>query len=232
MRLLDSLFTAQPDLDAKSACSWSPQEPRYDIKAFALALRPLLDASSSLRKSSSYRYDLVDVARQVVANQSRVLLPQIKVAYSARDVEGFRKLTQQWLEHIEDLNQITGTEPSLLFGRWLARARAAARTPQEQAQLEFDATSLLLEWGPESSRVSGVHDYASREWSGLLEFYAQRWKVYFSTLAASLQSGEPAHQIDWFAINQEYAKEKKQYPQDTQGDSFTVVDKIYQRQQA
>jgi alpha-N-acetylglucosaminidase len=167
----DNLFSAQPTLTARSACQWSPQRPRYDLKAFSAAVGFLLQVDPALRESSAYRYDLVDVARQTVSNNSRLLLPNINAAYTAGDIARFRQLTRQWLEQIDLLDRIAGTEPSLLLGPWLASAKAAASTSAERAQLEFDARSLLLEWGPPSSRDSGVHDYANREWQGLLGFY-------------------------------------------------------------
>ncbi len=223
----DNLFSAQPSLTVQSACAWSPQEPRYDLKAFSVALGPLLDVNPSLRSSSAYRYDLVDVARQTIANDSRVLLPAINAAYSGGDIAQFRKLTKQWMKWIEHLDRVAGTEPSLLFGAWLAGAKAAAAGQAEEAQLEFDAISLLLEWGPESSRDSGVHDYANREWNGLLEYYGQRWGAFFTTLETSLEKRVPNSSIDWFAMDQDYAKRSKQYPEQPERDFYAVIEGIY-----
>jgi Alpha-N-acetylglucosaminidase (NAGLU) tim-barrel domain/Alpha-N-acetylglucosaminidase (NAGLU) C-terminal domain/Alpha-N-acetylglucosaminidase (NAGLU) N-terminal domain len=218
----DNLFSARPELTAQSACSWAPKEPRYDLAAYSMALQPLLGVSNSLRNSSAYRYDLVDVARQTLANTSRTLLPRIDAAYQARDLERFRALTLEWLEKIEQLNLLAATEPSLLIGKWIGSARAAAAHGDEQAQLEFDACSLLLEWGPESSRDSGVHDYANREWNGLLEHYRDRWAAYFSALDSTLESGEPAKPIDWFAMDVAWSKRKKNFPEEPQGDFYQV----------
>jgi alpha-N-acetylglucosaminidase len=159
----DNLFAARPSLAAKSACSWSPQEPGYDLDAFASALVPLLSIATSLRESSAYRYYLVDVARQSIANQSRVLLPRINDAYKSGDLSLFEQLTQEWLKQIDLLNRLVALEPLLLLGGWIDSSRAVAAGANEEAQLEFDACSLLLEWGPESSRNSGVHDYIPLE---------------------------------------------------------------------
>jgi alpha-N-acetylglucosaminidase len=224
----DNLFTAQPSLTAKSGCSWSPGEGRYDLEAFTAAPGPLLEVDSSLRNSSAYRYDLVDVARQTIANRSRILLPQINEAYTIGDLRRFRELTRQWLRQIELLSQIAATEPSLLLGSWIASAKGAAGNTTEEAQLEFDACSLLLEWGPESSRDSGVRDYANREWNGLLEYYGQRWAAYFSMLDASLEKHEPVREIDWFAMDQEFAWRRKQFPVQASGDPYRVIQTILQ----
>lgn len=219
----DNLFGAQPGLGVKSACTWSPQEPRYNLVAFSKAIGMLLQVAPVLRSSSAYRYDLVDVARQTISNQSRILLPQINSAYSTGDIGQFRLLTRGWLDRISALNQIVGTEAEFLLGRWVAAAKAAGATPGEKQQLEFDARSLLVEWGPDSSRYSGVHDYANREWNGLLEFYHARWLAYFSALEGALESGKPVVDIDWFAMDEKWAREANVYPPSEAGDSYEII---------
>jgi alpha-N-acetylglucosaminidase len=219
----DNLFSARPSLTAKSACSWSPQEPRYDLAAFSAAIGALLKVHPSLRETSAYRYDLADVARQTIANNSRLLLPKIHAAYRAADIPLFRKLTQCWLQQITLLEQVVGTESDFLLGRWLASAKAAAKSSTEQAQLEFDARSILLEWGPEASKISGVHDYANREWHGLLGHYRERWAAYFSMLDSSFEKHEAVHEIDWFAMDQAWARQTNDYPVRPQGDPYAVI---------
>lgn len=222
----DNLFAAQPDLHARSACTWSPKEPRYDLKIFATALEPLLRIDPSLRNTSAYRYDLVDVARQVVSNRSRVLLPRILAAYTGKDLGQFQQLTDEWLKQMDMLDRIVATEPSLLMGRWIAEARAAAEGADEQAQLEFDACSLLLEWGPAASRDSGIHDYANREWNGLLTFYRERWAAFFAMLQSVLEKNEPEKEIDWFAMDVAWSKRKKDFRVQPQGDFYDVIRNI------
>lgn len=219
----DNLFSAQPDLKARSACSWSPQEARYDLGTFQQAIGYLLQVRESLRDSSAYRYDLVDIARQTIANQSRILLPRIDEAYTAGDARLFHQLTQQWLGHITSLNRVVATEGSFLLGRWLAASRAAAESAAEQDQLEFDARSLLVEWGPPASSDSGVHDYANREWNGLLEFYCRRWSLYFTSLETALRNRSPAKPIDWFEVNQSWAKQQNRYPTAPEGEAYETV---------
>lgn len=219
----DNLFSAQPGLTIQSACSWSPQLPRYDLATFKAAVEYLLNIRPSLRTSSAYRYDLVDVARQTLANQSRVLLPRINAAYTAKDAQAFGQLTQQWLDRISALNRIVACDQAFLLGPWIASARAAGGSPAEQQQLEFDVCSLLLEWGPEASRNSGVHDYANREWNGLLEFYRNRWSIYFSALENSLKNNEAVKEIDWFTIDQDFARQGNTYLIHPEADFYQTI---------
>lgn len=219
----DNLFSAQPSLTAKSACSFSPKTPRYDMAVFASAIGALLQVGPALRGSSAYRYDLVDVARQTIANTSRTLLPRIQQAFAARDAKQFQKLTHEWLARMDWLNRVAGTQPDLLVGAWLDGAKQAARTPGEERQLEFDARSLLVEWGPRASEASGVHDYANREWNGLLEFYRERWALYFSSLAEALEKQEEPKAIDWFGVDEEWAKRTNRYASTPRGEAYEVV---------
>jgi alpha-N-acetylglucosaminidase len=189
-----------------------------------------MSIDTTLQKTSAYNYDLVDVARQVIANHSRVLLPRIESAFKSGDLHLFRELTQRWLNEIQLLDRLAAAEPSLLLGRWLAFARAAAKNPEDQAQFEFDARSLLLEWGSETSRASGVHDYANREWNGLLEHYRDRWATYFSMLDESLEKHTPVHEIDWFALDQDWARQKREFPVQPRGDAYETVKEIWNEQ--
>ena len=62
--------------------------------AFEQALPQMLQAAPALRASETYRYDLVDIARQTLANESRVLLPRIGAAYGQADRPRFEALSR------------------------------------------------------------------------------------------------------------------------------------------
>ena len=89
----DGLFGARPSLDVRSAATWSPTAARYDPARFNGAVCELLEVAPALRTTSAYRHDLVDITRQALSNQSRLLLPRIKAAYEAKDRKQFQALT-------------------------------------------------------------------------------------------------------------------------------------------
>ena len=70
----ESIFNAQPSLDATRTGHWAPDVLRYDAEALKPALTELLQVAPALRNTASYRYDLTDVTRQVLANEARNLL--------------------------------------------------------------------------------------------------------------------------------------------------------------
>lgn len=224
----DGLFGARPGLNVKSAAAWSPQSERYDTAAFDRALTELLAVDTKLRGSSAYRYDLLDVARQVLANRSRVLLPQIRAAYEVRDATLFGQLTRTWLDWMKLLDDALATSEQHLLGRWLAEARAWGADRAERDRLEYDARSIVTTWGDREGSDAGLRDYANREWSGLVSgLYLPRWRRYFAELSEALaEKREPAG-IDWFATDDTWAHGHETYPQRPSGSIERLARRIH-----
>nr|WP_272924083.1 alpha-N-acetylglucosaminidase [Streptomyces sp. SID5789] len=221
----DSLFTARPRLNATTAASWSPGAMRYDPATVREALAELLQVSPSLRATDAYRFDLVDVARQALANRSRSLLPEIKTAYDAKDLSRFRALAAEWKGDLALLDRLLATDTRFLLGPWLEDAKSWGRTPAERAAAEFDARSILTTWGHRSgSDTGGLRDYANREWSGLVrDFYAMRWTTYLDSLDAALVTGRPPSAVDWFALENAWNQERDRYPVHPSGDPVAAA---------
>ncbi|MFI1393472.1 alpha-N-acetylglucosaminidase [Streptomyces sp. NPDC020681] len=209
----DGLFAARPSLTATRAASWSPDAARYDLAAFDRALSELLQVAPRLRDSSAYRHDLLDVTRQVLSNRSRLLLPRIKAAYEAAERPLFAELTATWLDWMTLLDEVLATSEQHLLGRWLAGARSWGADRAEKDRLEYDARSVITTWGGRAASEQGLHDYANREWSGLVgSLYRLRWKTYFAELSAALAEGRPPAETDWFAMEDDWAHRHDTHP--------------------
>ncbi|MDQ0758570.1 alpha-N-acetylglucosaminidase [Streptomyces canus] len=216
----DGLFGARPSLTANKAAAWGPEKDRYDTTAFDAALTELLAVRAELRGSSAYRYDVVDVARQVLSNRSRVLLPQIKAAHDAGDKALFGRLTKTWLGWMDLLDDLLATSGPHLLGRWLSDARSWGADRPEKDRLEYDVRSLITTWGGRQSSEEGLHDYANREWSGLVGgLYRTRWQTYFDTLA----TGKDPATIDWFALEDRWAHAHETHSTDPHGSPYALA---------
>ncbi|MBI0292936.1 alpha-N-acetylglucosaminidase C-terminal domain-containing protein [Streptomyces sp. PRKS01-29] len=223
----DGLFGARPSLSANKAAAWGPEADRYDTTAFDTALTELLRVSPRLRDSSAYAYDLADVARQVLSNRSRVLLPQITAAYEDGDRGRFDRLTTTWLSWMKLMDEVLATSGQHLLGRWLADARSWGATRAEKDQLEYDARSIITTWGGRASSEEGLHDYANREWSGLVGgLYHLRWKTYFDELSAALAADRQPAEIDWFALEDRWAHQHDSLPVRTSGDIHKLARQV------
>ena len=221
----DSLFAARPSLDAVTAATWSPPSMRYDPAYVRRALGELLQVAPGLQRSDAYCFDLVNTARQALADGGRALLPRIAGAYRAGDLAGFRSLVTEWHGDLALLERLTASDPRFLLGPWLAAARSQGADTAEQDRLEYDARSILTTWGGRGpSDGGGLHDYAGREWSGLIgDVYAPRWAVWFAALDRALSTGGDPAPVDWFAMDDAWAHRTTGYPVTPVGDPVTIA---------
>lgn len=224
----DGLFDALPSLTTTAASRESRTTVPYDTTLFAQALDQLLRVSPALRGSETYRYDLVDVARQVLDNDGRVLLPEIDAAYQAKNTALFDTLTGRWLSMMRLLNNLVGSDAHFLVGGYLAQARAWGSTPAERDSLEFDARSIITVWGGQTAAVQGGLDgYANREWNGLISgLYYPRWQQYFASLDTALAEGTSPAPIDWYSIDEAWASAHTAYPTQPHGDTYALAQQV------
>ncbi|WP_141726116.1 alpha-N-acetylglucosaminidase, partial [Actinacidiphila rubida] len=142
----DGLFAARPSLGATRGSPTSPARTRYDTTAFAGALTELLHAAPRVRATPLYRYDLVDVARQVLSNRSRDWLPRIRAAYDAANRPLLHDLTAQWLGTMRTLDALLRTRPEFMLGHWLRYGTRAAANPADRAAVQRDLRTLITVW--------------------------------------------------------------------------------------
>ncbi|NEB77775.1 alpha-N-acetylglucosaminidase, partial [Streptomyces sp. SID14478] len=226
----DGLFGARPSLTARSAATWSPKQLRYDAREFERALDHLLAVRAGLRNSSAYRTDLLDVARQALSNRGRALLPRIRGAYEAGDAAGFDRLTGDWLTLMDLLERLLATDSRHLLGRWVAAARAWGSDDAERARLAHDQLSLVTTWGTRSGAEAGLHDYANREWAGLVGgLYRTRWDACFAALRTGLAAKRTPRPIDWFALEDAWARDPGPLATRTTGDTYEVAVQVRER---
>ncbi|MER6975301.1 alpha-N-acetylglucosaminidase TIM-barrel domain-containing protein [Nocardioides sp. NPDC000445] len=215
----DSLFTAEPSLSANRSAEWSPGFARYDLAAFEAALPELAEAAPSVAQREAYRYDLTDTTRQVIANRSRALLPEIAAAYRAKDLATFDTLTAAWLRLMSRLDTVLAADDDFLLGPRLESART-----EGGAVAEHDLLNILTAWGHRAGFDSGLGDYANREWQGLVgDYYASRWKHYFTTLRTALTSGQAPAATDWFSFAEKWANASHRFPTKASGDPVSLA---------
>ncbi len=224
----ESLFDAQPGLDVHSASHWSPQAMRYDADGFKRVLPEILQVAPALRASETYQYDLVDIARQTLANESRLLLPQISSAYAAKDRLRFEALARRWLQLMDLQDQLLAANRFFLVGTWLGDVGAWASSPAEAAILKLDARSLLTTWGDrKASEGADLHDYGNKDWAGLTrDYYRARWQAYFESLDAELRLGPHGGSIDWFALGDAWNHGTESYTDRPRGDAYAIARRI------
>ena len=213
---------------ARPALGMNPSTPG---ELMAPAWRRLLDAAPELRDVEPYRYDVVHVARQTLGSLGGRFYRDVCTAYQAKDRQATAEAGQRLLELLRDMDELLGTRPELLLGKWLEDSKRWATNDRERRLYEWNARTLITLWGP---RDSMLHEYSQRQWSGMLQgFYLPRWELFLSALDRSLEQGKPldAAQLesrlrDWEV---QWTHDTRPYPAMTHGDCLAVSEKLWNK---
>ena len=161
-----------------------PYRPRELVRAWTL----LLSDHERRGASEGYRFDVMDVGRQVLSNLGQEMIKQVALAYDARDLPRFRTETHRFHKLLLDVDALLATRNEYSFDRWVREARAWATNEDQARYYEWNASMLLTIWGPHDNPL--IFDYAWREWAGLIRlYYLPRWKMFHDHLASVLEDG-------------------------------------------
>ncbi|MFI5154514.1 MAG: alpha-N-acetylglucosaminidase, partial [Chitinophagales bacterium] len=179
----ESIITGRPTFDSTTV--WTRTKLNYAPKDLLPAWDLFIADAEKGVKSDGFEFDLVDITRQVLANYASVLQKKWVNAFRAHDSVLFDKYSNEFLKLISDMDDLLGTRKDFLLGPWLSSARQWGTSQEERALYERNARDLVTLWGDENSPL---HEYANRQWSGLLnDFYRQRWLKFFVILKNSFR---------------------------------------------
>jgi alpha-N-acetylglucosaminidase len=164
----------------------------YDDATLARALDSLLAAAPVLGGSDAYRYDVVNLTRQVIGQRGLPLVNQVQDAYERKDRPGLLAAEQRVDALLRDLDRLVATRPEFLLGRWIADAKRWGTTDAERRLYEWNARNIITLWGTKCTE--GENDdlnlYAFKEWQGMFtSYFLPRWDAFFARLNAPLDAG-------------------------------------------
>jgi alpha-N-acetylglucosaminidase len=202
----------------------------YSNERLAQAWEQLLRAAPAAGKSDAYRFDLVSVTLQVLANYSGELQAQAAEAWRAKDRQSLQAASRGMLGLIRDLDELLATRPEYLLGNWLEEARRWGENRAEKDRLEWNARRVLTMWGDQTM----IRDYSRREWSGMLTgFYLPRWEKFFAAADAALASGASFDAAGFDRDLQEWERRwadgHDSYPTRPRGDSLRVSRRLWEK---
>ena len=183
-----SIVAARPALDVKKSGPNAGLEIPYDPALIIRAQSLLLEDADKLSASRPYRFDLVDVQRQMMTNLGQLIHRKAAEAFRSKDREAFTLHSERFLGMLADMDTLLRTRSEYSFDRWLTEARSWGETEEEKNQMERDATSLVTIWGADGD--PRIFDYSWREWAGLINgYYLPRWQKFYTMLQQHLDEG-------------------------------------------
>ena len=225
----ESILQARPTLD--SATRWTKTKLNYDPQDLLPAWDELILAAQSSKASDGYQYDLVDLSRQVLANYAFPVQRRFVAAYHKKDIAVFKSESAKFIALIEDMDKLLATRKDFLLGPWVADARKWGENKGEKALYEMNAKDLITLWGDANNPL---HEYACRQWSGLLnDFYKPRWQQFFAKATQAMSSNK---KLDLKAFDKEisewewqWVNQRKDYPVKPSGDPVSTSIQMHKK---
>jgi alpha-N-acetylglucosaminidase len=205
----------------------------YDPEDVVRAWKLLLAASDALGEIDTFRHDVVDVTRQFLSDRMLKLYQTLKQAYNGKTVspETLCALNTKLLRVIQHLDEILGTNEDFLLGSWIRDARAMGHGNAElETYYEYEARNQVTRWGDHNDNV--LHDYACKEWSGLMKgYYLGRWRIWLTEVchaytekremnASVLKNAREGYELKW-------QLGREPYPTTPRGDTIAISKRLY-----
>lgn len=224
----ESIFCGRPSLNNFQVSSWSKMKNYYDPEDTKEAARLMISVADKYRGNNNFEYDLVDIVRQAMADQGRIVYNRAIADFKSFHKQGFDRNSEKFLRMLLLQDELLATRSEFRLGRWTGMARNLGNTEAEKDLYEWNARVQITTWGNRiCADQGGLRDYAHKEWNGLLkDFYYKRWAEYFKTLDDQLDEKEEKT-IDFYAMEEPWTKMHNIYSPQPQGNCVDIAKKVF-----
>ncbi|WP_316818123.1 alpha-N-acetylglucosaminidase [Pedobacter nyackensis] len=207
----ESIFCARPAIDIKTVSSWGTRKRNYDVAKFEEAVRIFVTASKDFEGSETYQTDMIDFVRQVQANKADQVYASMIDAIKSKNAGNFKSSSAKFRQMILQQDSLLSTSKYFSVNRWLQQAINFAGTKSDKANALWNAKTQVLFWGPDNNPKTDLHDYAHKEWAGMLSsIYLRRWDAFIDREFAQITSGNVS-EPDYFKMENEWVKTGELY---------------------
>uniref|UniRef100_A0A0A9Y585 Alpha-N-acetylglucosaminidase n=1 Tax=Lygus hesperus TaxID=30085 RepID=A0A0A9Y585_LYGHE len=218
------IFNTRPNLKKKPKYWYKPEDVYH---AWNLTLEAARDIESP---NNLFRVDVVDITRQGIQLKLDELYLKTTAAYDRKDLQTLKRVASSFLDLLDDLENILGSNERFMLGPWLESAKSCAATPLEEKMFEGEARNQISLWGPNGE----ILDYANKQWSGVVkDYFKPRWELFFKALKRSIRTGNPLdtkkYRKDLSDVEQRFASAYNLYPTVSKGNPIQISQEIYQK---
>ena len=220
----ENILCARPSLNAQRVTTWAPTaNPHYNQDSLVLALKYFVNVNDpNITGTETYRFDLANLARQVTTGMSYAKLQELKALYNKRDMQAFEKTSNEFLDLILAVDSLASQMPNYSFYEWQQKALAAAPVESDKDRFLWNANRLVTLWSNKEG-ATDLHDYAYREWYGLLaNFYYPRWKMYFDYIIKSFNDPQ-IEPVDFYQWEDEWCNRELTEPEKSEYDIKQII---------
>lgn len=212
----ESVINARPALRVKSPSTWGNGIVAYDKKTFENAVKLFLGEYAACKNSEGYRFDAVDLLKQLLANTAQEYQKNMARAYGEKDLIGFMKWSDKFLSLGSFTDELLSAESEFMLGGWLKKAKALAEPFDDFTRkiFEFNARAQITTWGGsrQIAEDGKLRDYSNKQWSGLTrDFYLKRWESWIRVMTGHLK-GQNVPEPDFFDFEINWVWQNNDYP--------------------
>lgn len=153
-----------------------------------------------LAKSEGYRYDVVDMMRQIINNTSVYLYKDLMKDYENKDANKFQQDEASFMALYDLMDAVLACNQTWLGGQWIGEAQDLGEyLRQTDGDFAYDsfvdqAKSIITTWGNQAA-ANHLEGYAQRTYQGIMmDVYKVRWSKYLEDMRLNiLDSNHPCY---------------------------------------
>lgn len=229
----ECLFCARPSLITTKVSYWASDRVYYQPLHVIRAVSFFLKAAPQMSSLETYRYDLTDFVRQMLADAARPLLIEIAVAFKKKDENTFHENVAVFLQIFDDMQKLLASNEFWLLGSWLQAAREKGKTASEKELMETMARRLITTW---SGKEDLLDEYSNRQWAGLIvDYYKPRWEAFFDACRKVMHTGNTGVELTgwyikmWEKKDIDFEKQRKNYNTQPSGDTVAIAEELFRK---
>lgn len=224
----ESIFCGRPAVKMGTTSCCGPSNLWYDIDVLTQAALSLTKASKSIKQSEAFRFDLTDIWRQIINLRGRQAYDRLNYAIEKKNKPLFEKNRDEFVKLLLLQDKWLATNKMFRLGRWLTQAKAMLPDAADQKLCEWNARVQITFWGTIDNPNNLLHDYANKEWQGLLkDLYLPRWNAFFDYMEAKID-GKDVSVPKYFDMEKAWCSQQNNYSEQPEGDVGALIQEIIQ----
>ena len=206
----ESIFCARPSLNVESVSSWGTRKRNYDTQLFEQAVLLFVEAGKEIPHTETYLADRTDFVRQLMANRADAVYEAMIQSVANNDKLTFNATYRKFEEMLLQQDSLLNSNPLFALSTWLNQAKALGKNDAEKKLNLWNAKTQITYWGPNHPDTD-LHDYAHKEWGGLLRtLYLSRWRLFAQAMQARM-SGQSMEE-NYYDMERSWAESKETPP--------------------
>ncbi len=179
-----SAICTRPQLNLRHTGLYDRVEPLYENAELLKIYRSLEKLDSD---ADGYKYDLVNIAKQLLDNEAFPLHKEIANLYRDRSMEPFEEKSKKFLEIIDDVNSMLVTHRLFNASCYIDELKKIAVNDDELTFFIINFIAFIGLWGP-MLEDNQRYDYGWQLLGNFLPCYQRvRWEKFFEHLSGQFK---------------------------------------------